>query len=269
MFKAIWITFRNYANHSGRSSRLETTSWFLFVSIAFFSGMPLISAGHPIWGAIVLNGVIWATYIPTSALIVRRCHDFDVDGAELVIPFLPLLNWAALPLLLKKGTAIANRFGDKSLVEEKRSLHWILLCIGILIWTPAMYGGVLMYLKKIDEHKMGTELGQTRSANTVRSKNLGPSDDQFTAQIQSATPLKKTRTNQEERYLALKAIERDCLDVAETRYGSVRHIDRNFCACLATKTLAAMSSEQIVNYTESGVLTLPAGRSIGKECTFQ
>jgi uncharacterized membrane protein YhaH (DUF805 family) len=136
VFESAFQTLRKYAEFNGRASRHEFWSFFAFVIIANavtgLLGM-LLGFGPALSGLVGLLLVI-----PQIAVAVRRLHDLNKSGRELVVP---CIMFAALPLafafrgilpklvalgflgitllafanlltlFLKKGSTIPNRYG--------------------------------------------------------------------------------------------------------------------------------------------------------------
>ena len=136
VFESAFQTLRKYADFNGRASRHEFWCFFAFVIIANavtgLLGM-LLGFGPALSGLVGLLLII-----PQIAVAVRRLHDLNKSGRELVVP---CIMFAALPLafsfrwilpklvalgflgitllafanlltlFLKKGSTIPNRYG--------------------------------------------------------------------------------------------------------------------------------------------------------------
>jgi uncharacterized membrane protein YhaH (DUF805 family) len=136
VFESALQTLRKYAEFNGRASRHEFWCFFAFVIIANavtgLIGM-LFGFGPALSGLVGLLLII-----PQIAVAVRRLHDLNKSGRELVVP---CIMFAALPLafafrgilpklvalgflgitllafanlltlFLKKGSTIPNRYG--------------------------------------------------------------------------------------------------------------------------------------------------------------
>jgi uncharacterized membrane protein YhaH (DUF805 family) len=136
VFESAFQTLRKYAEFNGRASRHEFWCFFAFVIIANavtgLLGM-LLGFGPALSGLVGLLLII-----PQIAVAVRRLHDLNKSGRELVVP---CIMFAALPLafafrgilpklvalgflgltllafanlltlFLKKGSTIPNRYG--------------------------------------------------------------------------------------------------------------------------------------------------------------
>ncbi len=136
VFESAFQTLRKYADFNGRASRHEFWCFFAFVIIAnAVTGMLGMLFGF----GPALSGLVGLLLIaPQIAVAVRRLHDLNKSGRELVVP---CVMFAALPLafafrgvlpklvalgflaftllafanllalLLKKGTNVPNRYG--------------------------------------------------------------------------------------------------------------------------------------------------------------
>jgi uncharacterized membrane protein YhaH (DUF805 family) len=136
VFESALQTLRKYAEFNGRASRQEFWCFFAFVIIANavtgLVGM-LFGFGPALSGLVGLLLIV-----PQIAVAVRRLHDLNKSGRELVVP---CIMFAALPLafafrgilpklvalgflgitllafanlltlFLKKGSTIPNRYG--------------------------------------------------------------------------------------------------------------------------------------------------------------
>src|SRR3954471_8012455 len=136
VFESAFQTLKKYADFNGRASRHEFWCFFAFVIIANavtgLVGM-LLAFGPALSGLVGLLLII-----PQIAVAVRRLHDLNKSGRELVVP---CIMFAALPLafafrgilpklvalgflgitllafanlltlFLKKGTNVPNRYG--------------------------------------------------------------------------------------------------------------------------------------------------------------
>ena len=142
MFEQVLSTLKKFADFKGRASRQEFWTFFAFVVLAtavirlvdsmfFRSGM----MPGPLSGLCSL-----LLFIPQVAVTVRRLHDVNKSGKELVVPLvmlvaMPLVAYAAisgfigkiiilgysgivllvfaglLSSLIKKGSNIPNKYG--------------------------------------------------------------------------------------------------------------------------------------------------------------
>jgi uncharacterized membrane protein YhaH (DUF805 family) len=98
MFQSVVGTLKKYADFKGRASRAEFWTFFLFVVIAqAVAGVVDLLFGGGVRGGVfsLLVGVL--LFVPQLAVTVRRLHDVNKSGRELVVPFLMLL---AMPLFV-------------------------------------------------------------------------------------------------------------------------------------------------------------------------
>ena len=136
VFESAFQTLKKYAEFNGRASRQEFWCFFAFViianAVAGLLGM-LLGFGPALSGLVGLLLIV-----PQIAVAVRRLHDLNKSGRELVVP---CIMFAALPLafafrgilpklvalgflgitllafanlltlFLKKGTSVPNRYG--------------------------------------------------------------------------------------------------------------------------------------------------------------
>jgi uncharacterized membrane protein YhaH (DUF805 family) len=137
LFESALYSLKKYADFSGRASREEFWLFFVFVIIANAVATllgALLAAGPLLAGAV---GVL--LLIPQLAVGVRRLHDVNKTGRELVVPcvmlFLVPVAFAfrgvlpqivalgylgitvlafanLLTLFMKKGSSIPNRYGS-------------------------------------------------------------------------------------------------------------------------------------------------------------
>lgn len=139
MFQSVLGTLKKYADFKGRASRAEFWTFFVFVLIAqaVAGVIDLLFGGGPRGGVFsLLAGVL--LFVPQLAVTVRRLHDVNRSGRELIVPFLMLmamplfvifrgfiagiitLGYSGIVLLLfanllllliKQGSSIPNKYG--------------------------------------------------------------------------------------------------------------------------------------------------------------
>lgn len=138
MFQSAVGTLKKYADFKGRASRAEFWTFFLFVLIAqaVAGVVDLLFGGFRSGAFSLLAGVL--LFVPQLAVTVRRLHDVNRSGRELVVPFLMLLAMPLfvifrgfiagiitlgysgivlllfanlLLLLIKQGSSIPNKYG--------------------------------------------------------------------------------------------------------------------------------------------------------------
>lgn len=138
MFQSVLATLRKYAEFKGRASRSEFWIFFLFVVIAqAVAGLVDLLFGGGRNGVFALLVAV-LLFVPQLAVTVRRLHDVNRSGRELVVPFLMLLAMPLfvifrgfiagiimlgysgivlllfahlLLLLIKQGSSIPNKYG--------------------------------------------------------------------------------------------------------------------------------------------------------------
>lgn len=132
-------TLKKYADFKGRASRAEFWIFFLFVlgAQAVARVVDLLFTGAIIGGVFSFLAAI-LLFVPQVAVTVRRLHDVNRSGRELVVPMLMLLAMPLfvmfrgliagivalgyygivlllfanlLLLLIKKGGSIPNKYG--------------------------------------------------------------------------------------------------------------------------------------------------------------
>lgn len=103
---AIRLFFSRYIEFSGRSRRSEY--WFAVLFVGLVNG--LLNA---IFGDSSFLGSLWslATLIPGLAVAVRRLHDADKSGLNLLWLLLPVIGWIILLIPLCADSAPDNEFG--------------------------------------------------------------------------------------------------------------------------------------------------------------
>lgn len=106
MFQSALGTLKKYAEFKGRASRQEFWTFFLFVLIvqAVARVIDTLMGSGLMPGAFSMLAAI-GLFVPQLAVTVRRLHDVNRSGRELVVPFLMLL---AMPLLVMFRGFIAN-----------------------------------------------------------------------------------------------------------------------------------------------------------------
>ena len=114
---------KNYATFSGRARRKEYWMFSLFNCIVWLIlyGLMLASESSLITGISVLY--IFATFIPSLSVIVRRLHDIELSGWFYFISFIPVVGpIIVLVWLCKEGTTGANRYGADPKAEQPASI---------------------------------------------------------------------------------------------------------------------------------------------------
>ena len=107
IFDSITQSLKKYADFAGRASRSEFWTFFFFVLIAqAFARVvdSIVGRGGFMPGPVAgLVGLI--LFVPQIAVAVRRLHDVNRTGRELLIPCLML---AVLPLIAMFGTFLGQ-----------------------------------------------------------------------------------------------------------------------------------------------------------------
>ncbi len=106
---------KNYANFSGRASRSEFWWWYLAVLIieALINAITYSDNFAPI-GTTISVIILLALFIPTLAVGVRRLHDTNRSGWNLLWQLIPLVGFIiVLVFLVQEGTQGENRFGSQ------------------------------------------------------------------------------------------------------------------------------------------------------------
>ena len=127
VFESAFQTLRKYADFNGRASRHEFWCFFAFVIIANavtgLVGM-LLGFGPALSGLVGLLLIV-----PQIAVAVRRLHDLNKSGRELVVP---CVMFAALPLA----------FAFRGILPK-------LVALGVLAFTLLAFANLLsLFLKK-------------------------------------------------------------------------------------------------------------------------
>lgn len=115
---------RNYFKHDGRISRREY--WIFAIVNLFFLCLFAFVDGYMGWYTSISSyGYLEIVYLlfvfsPSLCMRIRRLHDVGKSGKWLWINVIPICGLYILFLLLKKGEAESNRFGEPPVRERKR-----------------------------------------------------------------------------------------------------------------------------------------------------
>lgn len=136
LFESALYTLKKYADFSGRASREEFWLFFVFVIIA--NAVASLVGAFLAVGPMLAGAVGVLLLIPQLAVAVRRLHDVNKTGRELIVPCVMLLLVPVafafrgvlpqivalgylgitvlafatlLTLFMKKGSSIPNRYG--------------------------------------------------------------------------------------------------------------------------------------------------------------
>ncbi len=116
---SMFLPLKRYADFQGRSGRKEYWMFLLFqimvsiaVNLVSFIGASMESGLIAGLAAVVAGVFGLATFIPGIAVTVRRMHDIDKSGWQLLWAFVPLVGAIILIIFMAKpGTNAPNRFG--------------------------------------------------------------------------------------------------------------------------------------------------------------
>lgn len=110
--EAIKFGFSNYANFEGRSRRSAYWWWFLFTTLVS-AGEQIISQGdNNLIGSVVAGLVGLALLLPSLAFGVRRLHDTNRSGWNLLYILIPLAGAIILLVFfVEDSNQDTNRFG--------------------------------------------------------------------------------------------------------------------------------------------------------------
>lgn len=116
---SMFLPLKRYADFRGRSGRKEYWMFLLFqimvsiaVNLVSFIGASMDSSLVAGLAAIVSVVFGLAMFIPGLAVSVRRMHDIDKSGWQLLWAFVPLVGAIILIIFMaKQGTTGPNRFG--------------------------------------------------------------------------------------------------------------------------------------------------------------
>ena len=109
-FEMITQSLKKYADFKGRASRAEFWTFFFFVLIAQAVArlVDTIFGGGYLGGPVaMLTGLL--LFVPQVSVAIRRLHDVNRSGRELLVPCLLLL---ASPLLVLFGSFLGKRNAD-------------------------------------------------------------------------------------------------------------------------------------------------------------
>jgi len=136
LIESALFTLKKYADFSGRASREEFWLFFVFVIIA--NAVATLLGALLAVGPLISGAVAVPLLIPQLAVGVRRLHDVNKTGRELIVPCVMLLLVPVafafrgvlpqivalgylgitvlafanlLTLFMKKGSTIPNRYG--------------------------------------------------------------------------------------------------------------------------------------------------------------
>lgn len=121
--------YKKYAQFSGRASRKEYWTFYVFQTLLFVGlacmlvacgimgaeggGMGSGPGGFGIAIAAVLGLFGLVTLVPSIAVMVRRLHDRDLSGWFALLSLIPYIGGIIIiVLLVMPGTSGPNRFGD-------------------------------------------------------------------------------------------------------------------------------------------------------------
>jgi uncharacterized membrane protein YhaH (DUF805 family) len=108
--EAVSSGFSNYASFESRAMRSEYWFWFLFAVIASFVALiadALVGSAPLLYLLTVL-----ALFLPGLAVGVRRLHDIDKSGWNLLWGLIPIFGSLYLLYLnVQPGTTGENRYG--------------------------------------------------------------------------------------------------------------------------------------------------------------
>ena len=114
--------YRNYFNFDGRARRSE---YWYFILFNFLVSLLLLSLIFLIKGAAIVLYVLYvlATIIPNVALTIRRIHDTNRDGVNILFGLIPLVGGIILLVfMIEEGTHGPNKFGeDPRMINDDKS----------------------------------------------------------------------------------------------------------------------------------------------------
>jgi uncharacterized membrane protein YhaH (DUF805 family) len=117
------MPLRRYAEFSGRSRRKEFWMWVLFTTIVnsvlmllgFWGAEERLFSSEEelmLYFACTIGLFALATFIPNLALVVRRLHDTDRSGWNILFGLIPIVGgFILLYFYVSEGTRGPNRFG--------------------------------------------------------------------------------------------------------------------------------------------------------------
>jgi len=121
--EAIQSGFKNYVNFNARASRSEYNYWALFAILltifAYLLDPPDFYSGK---GSMLSNILSLALALPGIALIIRRLHDTNKSGWNIlwyftIIGIFPVFYW----LVFKPGDNKDNSYGPNPLITRQVS----------------------------------------------------------------------------------------------------------------------------------------------------
>lgn len=120
------LPFKRYAEASGRSQRKEYWMFFLFtmlaggvIDVVFSQSSEVVTANSFWWQSNltptgdIVNGLFGlGTLIPSLTVGIRRLHDTDRSGWNLLWWLLPIIGWIVILIYLcQDGTRGRNSYG--------------------------------------------------------------------------------------------------------------------------------------------------------------
>ena len=108
-FELITQSLKKYADFKGRASRAEFWTFFFFVLIAQSVARlvdTMLGGGYLGGPVAMLTGLL--LFVPQVSVAIRRLHDINRSGRELLVPCLLLL---ASPLVLMFGSFLGRIVG--------------------------------------------------------------------------------------------------------------------------------------------------------------
>lgn len=117
------MPLRRYAEFSGRSRRKEFWMWVLFTTIinsllmllGFWGAEERLFSSEEelmLYFACTIGLFALVTFIPNLALVVRRLHDTDRSGWNILFGLIPIVGgFILLYFYISEGTPGPNRFG--------------------------------------------------------------------------------------------------------------------------------------------------------------
>ena len=112
--QSIDTCFKKYSQGRGRASRSEYWYFYLFsVLVSFGLEVLLLNSNKSVAIALFVNLVGLVILIPEWTVAVRRLHDTNRSGWNLLWVFLPVIGWIIqIVYLTQPGTVGPNNYGD-------------------------------------------------------------------------------------------------------------------------------------------------------------
>ncbi|MCQ2243252.1 MAG: DUF805 domain-containing protein [Bacteroidaceae bacterium] len=114
--KSIKTCFSKYADFTGRATRSEYWWFYLYYLLLMLFSLIMIGSGKPMLIIGIIAALAWtASIIPYLAVTIRRLHDTDHSGWNLLLCVIPYIGsvWLLYVFFLncKRSDPAENEYG--------------------------------------------------------------------------------------------------------------------------------------------------------------